>query len=115
LSIKLRLAALGLAVGLMGALIIIATLDSERRAREARERLSQVDLESFRIADRFKDKLRMANDNMRRYASGNERAAWQSFLDTSQGLKSWIDQQAPALTTERERRALQQMDSAFEL
>ena len=36
LGLKWRLIALGLAVGLMGALIVVATLMAERRAREAR-------------------------------------------------------------------------------
>ena len=63
---KLRLTALGLAVGLLGALIVAVTLTSQQQAEEARARLGQVDLESMRIADRFKDKLRYASDEMRR-------------------------------------------------
>jgi len=114
-GIKLRLAGLGLAVGLLGALIVLATIDSEKRAREVKARLSQVDTESFRIADRFKDQLREANDNMRRYASGNESAAWQTFLDNSEGLRFWMVQQGPGLTTDHEKQALQRMESALDV
>src|ERR1035438_6387472 len=54
--IKLRLAALGLALGLLGALIVGVTLTSQQRGEETRARLGQVDMESMRISDRFKDK-----------------------------------------------------------
>src|ERR1035438_2919642 len=53
--------ALGWTVGLLGALIVAVTLTSQKQAEEARERLGQVDLESMRIPDRFKDKPRYAN------------------------------------------------------
>jgi len=36
-----------------------------------------MDLESFRISDLFKEKLRLANDKMRRYASARDSVAWE--------------------------------------
>ena len=68
-NVHLRLVAVSVAVALTGALIILVTLNSERRSREARTRLSQVDSESFGMAEHFKDQLREVNDKMRRYAS----------------------------------------------
>jgi len=68
-GIRHRLTALTLSLILMGALIVIVTFTSQRQSEEAKARLGQVDLESFRIADGFKEKLRFANDKMRRYAS----------------------------------------------
>ena len=47
LGVRLRLAALGLAVGLMGALIVLVTLSSQKRAEDVRTRLGQVDLEKL--------------------------------------------------------------------
>src|ERR1039458_551182 len=88
---QLRLAALGLAVGLLGVLIVAVTLTSQRQAVEARARLGQVDLESMRIADRFKDKLRYASDQMRRYSSGRDPALWTEFVKASEDLKMCID------------------------
>jgi hypothetical protein len=111
-GIKWRLTGLGLGVGLMGGLIVLATLESQLRTEATRARLSQVDLESFRIADRFKDKLRAANDQMRRYGSTEDPAAWEEFLKASQELKYWIASQGPRLTTALERKVLKQMDSA---
>lgn len=107
--------ALGLAVALMGALIVLITLDSQKQAEEARTRLGRVDLESFQIADRFKVTLRYANDRMRRYASANDPAAWTEFLKACDELKAWIAQQAPKITTGREMELLKQMRSACEV
>ena len=45
-GIKFRFVALALVVALMGALIVLATLNSQRQAAELRDRLSQVDLGS---------------------------------------------------------------------
>jgi len=114
-AVRLRLVALGLAVGLMGALIVLVTMDSEKRAAEVRTRLGQVDLESFQIADRFKDTLRYANDRMRRYASANDAAAWTEFLQAREELKAWIGRQTPKTTTSRELETLRQMRAACEI
>lgn len=108
-GVRLRLAALGLAVGLMGALIVLVTLSSEKRAEDVRARLGQVDLESFQIADRFKDTLRHANERMRRYASANDPAAWTEFLQAADELKSWIERQAAKTSTGRELTILKRM------
>ncbi len=110
---KWRLIALGLAVGLMGALIVFVTLDSELRAREARERLSQLDSESFRLTERFKDRLREVNDKMRRYASFHEPAVWGDFQEASREFRSWIGRQEAALLTEREKTVLGQIKQGY--
>src|SRR5689334_19098822 len=113
-GITFRLTALALALVLMGALIAIVTITSQHQAEEAKGRLGQVDVESFRIADLFKEKLRLANDSMRRYASVRDSAAWEDFLKASEGLQSWIDSQSPNLVTARERGLLKQMETARE-
>jgi signal transduction histidine kinase len=113
-GIRHRIAALALALVLMGALIAIITLTSQQQTEDAKTRLGQVDLESFRIADLFKDKLRLANDNMRRYASVRDAASWDQFLKASEGLQSWIESQSPNLVTAREKALLKEMDAARE-
>ena len=113
LSINNRLAALGLAVGLLGASIVVLILTTEQRAKSTRAQLGEMDLESFQIADRFKDKLRQANDKMRRYASADDHAAWQEFLEASQELRTWMGQQGPKLNTDQEREALKQMQVSY--
>jgi signal transduction histidine kinase len=113
-GIQARLVALGLAVALMGALIVVVTVSSQRKATEARARLNRVESESFRIAERFKDNLREVNDKMRRYASFHEPAVWEEFLKASSELKRWIGEQAPRLTSEHEKAVLQQVDAAYQ-
>ena len=113
-GIKLRLAALGLAVGLMGLLIVLTTLNSQRQSAELRARLSNVDLESFGIADHFKDSLRELNHTMFLYGIRHDAAHWESFLKVSDELNTWIDEQKPKLTTQREKDVLQQIDTAYD-
>jgi len=112
-AFKIRLAVLILAVGLLGALIVAVTLTSQRQADEAREQLGQVDLESMRIADRFKDKLRYANDQMRRYSSSRDPAVWTEFLNAGEELQSWIDAQAHSLAPGVEQTLAKDMGKAF--
>ena len=93
--VGLRLAALGLAVGLMGALIVLVTLGAQKRAEEVGARLGRVDTESFQIADHFKDTLRYANGRMRRFASANDTGAWAEFIQACDELKAWVERQTP--------------------
>lgn len=113
LNIKLRLAALALAMGLLGALIVAITLTLQKQAEDTRERLGQVDLESVRIADRFKDKLRYANDLMRRSSTERDPAVWAEFLKASEELKSWIDRQANSLAPGLEQGVAKEMEAAY--
>jgi signal transduction histidine kinase len=113
-DIHFRLLALGLAVGLMGAMIVWVTVVSETRVQAGRARLNQLDSESFQIAEQFKDRLREVNDKMRRYASFGESAVWQDFQRSSQEFKQWIRDSAPRLSTGRERALIEQMNSAYE-
>jgi signal transduction histidine kinase len=108
------LIALGLGAGLMGLLIVLVTISLQLQASQARARLQQVDAESFRISDLFREKLRYANDQMRRYASANQDAGWEEFLKANQVLKLWIAQQISALSTDREQKLLKQMMVAAE-
>jgi signal transduction histidine kinase len=94
-------------------LIVAVTLTSQQQAEESRARLGQVDFESIRIADRFKDKLRYANDQMRRYSSGRDPAGWAEFLKASEELKSWIDTQASSLAPGLEQKVIREMKAAY--
>ncbi|MGD1089630.1 MAG: ATP-binding protein [Verrucomicrobiota bacterium] len=113
-GIKFRLVALALVVGLMGVLIVLATLNSQRQAAELRDRLSQVDYESFRMADQFHDSLRELNNTMQRYGTDHDPASWNEFVEASHKLSGWIEEQKPKLTTQHEKDALQQIDIAYD-
>ena len=102
LGIKLRLALLGSAVGLMGLLIVAVVLNLQHQANDGRARLAKVDSESFRIAEHFKDRLREVNDKMRQCGMSEQPEQWQDFVKTSEEFKSWIIAQAHLLTSNRD-------------
>ena len=109
-----RLVALALVVALMGVLILLATLNSQRQAAQLRDKLSQVDSESFRIADQFRDSLRALNNTMQRFGTEHDPAVWGEFLEASHKLDDWIDEQKPKLATQREVDALQQITVVYD-
>src|SRR6266568_647614 len=108
-GIKWRLIALGVAVGVAGVLIAVIVLALQQKAVLTRAKLGEVDVESFRIADLFKEKLRQANDKMRRHSTDEDPAAWQDFLKSGEELKGWIDNEMVRLKTPREQELLTQM------
>jgi signal transduction histidine kinase len=112
-GIKFRLVALTMVVALMGVLILLATLNSQRQSSELRERLSQVDFESFRIADEFHDSLRELSNTMQRYGTDHDPVIWNDFLEASRKLSAWTDQQKAKLPTQDEKDALQQIKLAY--
>src|ERR1051326_3988756 len=114
-GVKLRFTALALVLGLMGVAIVLITLNSQRQAAELRARVGHGDLESFGIADHFKDSLRVLNSTMFNYGIRHDPADWESFLKVSQELDAWIDQQKPKLTTQQEKDVLQQIDTAYDV
>jgi len=79
LKAKFRLAALGLAALLMGLLIALATILSQKQAGELRVQLQIVDSESAGISEHFKDSLREVNNIRLRYTTDRDPAAWQQF------------------------------------
>ena len=113
-GIQFRLAALALAVALMGTLIVLATLRSQTQSAELRARLRSVDSESFRMADHFKDSLRELNNKIFGYAMNHEPAVWEEFRQASDELDLWIDEQKSRLNTQREKDVLQQIDAVYD-
>jgi signal transduction histidine kinase len=113
-GVKLRLAILGLAVGLMGALIVLVVFNSKQQAAELRASLGKVDSETFRIADNFKDSLREVNNAMLRYRIDRDTNSWDQFLRVSHDLDVWVNQQAPRLTTQHEKDVLAQVNQAYD-
>ncbi len=73
-SVNIRLAALGFAAGLMGLLIALAVVLSQRQGDKLRAQLNTVDSESFGIAEHFKDSLREVNNVRFRHAIDHDPA-----------------------------------------
>ncbi len=113
-GIKFRLVALTLFVALMGLLILVATVNSQRQADELSQHLAQVDSESSRIADEFQYSLREVQNTLQRYGIDRDPAVEKEFQDASHKLDLWIDEQKPKLTAEVEKQALQQIDVAYD-
>ncbi len=113
-GIKFRLVALTLVVALMGVLILLATLNSQRQSAGIRQRLREVDLESFQIADQFHESLRQLSNTMQRYATDHNPVTWDNFLEASRKLSAWLDEQKPKLPTQDEKDALQQINVAYD-
>jgi signal transduction histidine kinase len=114
LSVNFRLAALGFAAGLMGLLIVVAIVLSQNEADKLRTQLNNVASDSFSIAEHFKDSLREVNNIRFRYTTDHDTATWGQFLSASRQLDAWLDQQAPLLTTGREKDALREVKSAYD-
>jgi signal transduction histidine kinase len=113
-GVKFRLIALLSVVTLMGAMIAFAIIESQGLGQDLQAKLGHVDSESDEIAAHFKDALREVNNARLQYAIGHDPAVWQQFLQVSAGLKTWIDAQAPKLTTQGEKDALAQVQSAYD-
>ena len=113
-GIKFRLVALTVVVALMGVLILLATLNSQRQSSALRERLSEVDLESFRMADQFHDSLRELGNTMQRYGTDHDPAIWNDFLEASRKLSAWMEAQKSKLSTPEEKEALRQINVAYQ-
>jgi len=113
LTAKFRLAALGVAAGLMGVLIALATILSQKQSGELRAQLKTVDAESTGISEHFKDALREVNNIRLHYTMNHDAAVWQQFLDTSHELDTWLNQQQPKLNTSREQDLLRQVKTAY--
>jgi signal transduction histidine kinase len=100
-------------VAVMGVSILLATLYSQRQAEDLRARLSEVESESFRIADEFRESIRALNNVMQHYGINHDPATWNEFLEAGHKLDGWIAEQKPKLTTQREKEALQQITDAY--
>ena len=112
---KWRLIGLASAIGLMGLAIAFITVKSQRQSGALRARLSEVDSESFRIADEFRDFLRSLNNSLYRYGSGHDLLDQSNFTKASRELDVWIDAQKPRLTTVKEQELMQQIDSSYDV
>ncbi len=114
IQLKLRLIGLATAIALIGLAIGFMTVSSQRQTTELRRRLTQVDSESFHIADQFGDYLRRLNNSLYRYGDSHAPADLEQFRNASTELNAWIDTQKPKLTTEPEMKAMQQIDAAYD-
>ncbi len=104
LSSKFRLVAFVLAIGGMLALIGWTAQSAWRRTGELHAKLTEVQLQSFKIADHIQQSVLELNNYVLRYSLSREPGDWQHFEAGSRQLDEWIDQQRPIESSENERR-----------
>lgn len=111
---KVRLIAFIFAIAAMVILIGWTGHSSWRRTGELSEKLTAVQLESFRIADHLQQAILELNNLVLRYGIYHDTKDWASFGTTSTNLDRWIDQQRPILTTEKEKLLLDQINTNYD-
>ena len=113
-NLKFRLTIFVLAVVTAVSLLLWAAHASWRRVDVLRERLSTVQLESFRIADHFQQTIQQLNNLLLRHSIDRKPADWNEFDGRSKELDRWIDEQRPRLTSQAEQAKLDQINAAYD-
>ncbi|MGA2868278.1 MAG: hypothetical protein ABSF34_03835 [Verrucomicrobiota bacterium] len=113
-GIRFRLVVLGLGLGLMGTLIVLIILSSQRQVSELRARLNNVDSETSGITDHFQTSLRELNSDMLRYGTDRNSAVWDKGFHAGLELDVWIEQQKSVLQSPEEKNLLGKIQSAYD-
>jgi signal transduction histidine kinase len=101
-GIKLRLAAFVLAIAGVVALIAWTAQVSWRRGGELRDKLTTVQIDSFKIADHIQENIVELNNNILRYSLSRDSNDWVHFEKASRELDDWIDEWRPIEKTDLE-------------
>jgi len=113
-GMKIRLVAFIFAIAAMLILIGWTGHSSWRRTGELSDRLTSVQLESFRIADHLQQSVLELNNLVLRYGIYHDTNDWASFGIASTNLDRWIDEQRPMLTTEKEKLKLDLINTNYD-
>ncbi len=96
----------------LGIAFLIVELQWESGA--LRTQLKEVDSESYRIGDEFRDHLRQLNESLERFGMSHTAPDIADFNTASRDLDLWIDQQKPRLATAQEKAIMNQIDAAYD-
>src|ERR1051325_9352727 len=111
---KIRLVAFIFAIAAMVILIGWTGHSSWRRTGELSEKLTAVQLESFRIADHLQQSVLELNNLVLRYGISHDTNDWANFGVASTNLDRWIDAQRPILTTDKEKEKLDLINTNYD-
>jgi signal transduction histidine kinase len=111
---KIRLIAFIFATAVMVILIGWIGQSSWRRTGELSEKLTAVQLESFRIADHLQQAVLELNNLVLHYGLYHDTNDWASFGLASTNLDRWIDEQRPMLNTENEKQILDLINTNYD-
>src|SRR5215469_7459294 len=113
-AMKIRLVAFGFAIAVMVVLIAWTAHSSWQRTGELRERLTSVQLESFRIADHIQQEILGLNNDVLRFGLYRDGSDLVRFQIGSTNLDHWIDEQRPILSTEQEKLILDHINTNYD-
>ena len=113
-ALKYRLVAFVIAIAGMIALIAWTAQSSWRRTDVLREKLTDVQLRSFQIADHFQQTIWELNNQVLRYGAYHETNDWAQFTRDSKKLDEWIDKQRPDLITDAEKLVLDLINTNYD-
>src|SRR5436190_8643287 len=111
-AIKFRLVTFAIAIAGMIGLITWTAYSSWQRTGELREKLTAVQLQSFRIADHLQHDISDLNNFVLRYGVYHETKDWLSFSSASKALDKWLDSQKPV--TQREQAILNLINTNYD-
>ena len=113
LDIRFRLAALGLAMGLAGALIAFITVSSQREIAGLEARLNNLDTENTEMSGQFRESFRDLNNMVIGYGINRDPDSWEKIVKNSQELKNWISEQKLKVQDSAEKGVLIQIENAY--
>lgn len=112
-AVRIRLAALVVAIGVIAGLTLWGVQDSWLRIAQLERKLTAGQLESFRLAAEFQQRLLTLENLLLNYTARGDRATLVEFERAGTELDRWIDEQTPKLSTRRERGLLNQLNAAY--
>jgi signal transduction histidine kinase len=112
---RLRLLLLGAATAAMACFTLWGVHFSWQRSASLEEKLTDTQLESFRLADEFQRRLLDLDNAVLQYASRRESNVWMEFQEASKRLDEWIDVERPNLRTEPERTVLDLINTNYDI
>jgi signal transduction histidine kinase len=111
---QLKVLVFAASIVLLVCIFFVTAATSWRRVGELRSRLTNVQAESQRIANQFQDFLNRLNGALIHYGVTHQQRDWEHFVEDSEALDRWIDQQKPKLVTDREKQAMEAIDRAYD-
>jgi signal transduction histidine kinase len=111
--VRLRMTLLMAAIALMAGLTLWAVQDAWWRITQLERKLTSDQLESFRLAGEFQQRLLTLENLLLSYTARRSPQTWKEFERAGAQLDRWIDEQSPKLSTRRERDLLDQLNAAY--
>jgi signal transduction histidine kinase len=112
-GIKFRVAIFITTIVLLVLLIAWTAHNSWQRINQSHHKLSQMQSQSFQIADHLQQSILGLNNRILRYAAYRNDDDWSNFSAASKELQNWLGEQKPVLSSDAERPLLVQINAAF--